>query len=67
MNVLVLEGPTARVYIAFLRPLPRGDGCKRPLLHYGATFVAVYPDLGLWKVAPLAERVGLRPNRPTKI
>ena len=57
---------TAREYEAFLRPLPRGEGYKRQLLNSRATFVQAYPDLRLWKVAPLAERVGLRPDRPTK-
>jgi integrase len=65
-SCLVERHATAREYEAFLRPLPRGEAYKRQLLGNRATFVQAYPELRVWKLAPLAERVGLRPDRPTK-
>jgi hypothetical protein len=63
---LVERHATATEYAAFLETLPRGDGYKRQLIQNRATFVAAYPHLKLWKSAPLAQRVGLRPDKPTK-
>ncbi|MBV9328496.1 MAG: tyrosine-type recombinase/integrase [Chloroflexi bacterium] len=51
---------TAEEYGAFVRGLPRGTAYKRQLLLCRKFFVEAYPDLTGWKIAPLAERVGIR-------
>jgi len=57
---------TAEEYRAFLRGLPRGESYKRELMQYRAQFVAAYPNLAQWKMAPLTERVGLTTVAPAE-
>jgi integrase len=57
---------TAGEYQAFLRTLLHAEHYKRQLLHQRTVFVAAYPTIKLWRLAPLAERIGLRPEKPTK-